>query len=233
MKRRLSAVTVACVCLTSVLSAQEPSQGPSQDPLLAAPAETTAIAAADPAPSAASPAPAARTVSVRDANSVDLAKEYLIGPEDLLDVLVWKNCPDLCRTVPVRPDGKVSLPLVNDIQAAGLSPTDLRDQLTQRLSEYVQSPEVSVIVREVHSVKVAVVGAVKMPGHYELKSPATVLDLIARAQGLTEFASGDRIVVLRQNGATTTRMPFNYRKVAGGSDQENFAVRAGDIIVVP
>jgi polysaccharide export outer membrane protein len=97
-------------------------------------------------------------VAVREANSVDMAKEYLIGPEDLLDVLVWKNCPDLCRTVPVRPDGKVSLPLVNDIQAAGLSPTDLRDQLTQRLSEYVQSPEVSVIVREVHSVKVAVVG---------------------------------------------------------------------------
>jgi protein involved in polysaccharide export with SLBB domain len=72
-----------------------------------------------------------------------------------------------------------------------------------------------------------------MPGHYELRSPATVLDLLARAQGLTEFASSDRIVVIRQNGATTTRMPFNYRKVAGGSDQENFFVRAGDIIVVP
>ncbi len=238
MNCRLPAVTVACLCLTSLLSAQEPSQGPSRDPSLvatgAADAENAAIAAAAPAPPAVSPAPAARTtVAVREANSVDLAKEYLIGPEDLLDVLVWKNCPDLCRTVPVRPDGKVSLPLVNDIQAAGLSPTDLRDQLTQRLSEYVQSPEVSVIVREVHSVKVAVVGAVKMPGHYELKSPATVLDLLARAQGLTEFASSDRIVVLRQNGATTTRMPFNYRKVASGSDQENFFVRAGDIIVVP
>ena len=236
MNRRLYAVTVACVCLTSSLFAQE-----AREPSLAASEPATLAAANEPAatptellPSAPAPAAAARTpVVVRDANSVDLSKEYLIGAEDLLDVLVWKNCPDLCRTVPVRPDGKVSLPLVNDIQAAGLSPADLRQQLTERLAEFVQSPEVSVIVREVHSVKVSVVGAVKMPGHYELKSPATVLDLIARAQGLNEFASKDKIVVLRQNGATTTRMPFNYRKVADGSEQENFFVRAGDIIVVP
>lgn len=246
MNRRISAVTLACVCLTTSLFAQDAAQDPSlaatEPTALAvtiAPGATDAevsTAATAPAavPAAEAPAPAARTpVVVREANSVDLAKEYLIGPEDLLDVLVWKNCPDLCRTVPVRPDGKVSLPLVNDIQAAGLTPTDLRQQLTERLSEYVQSPEVSVIVREVHSVKVSVVGSVKMPGHYELKSPATVLDLIARAQGLNEFASKDKIVVLRQNGATTTRMPFNYRKVADGSEQENFFVRAGDIIVVP
>ena len=243
MNRRFSAVTLAFVCLTTSLFAQDPAQDPSlaaTEPtsvaVTLAPGATDAEASAAPAgvPASEAPAPAARTpVVVREANSVDLAKEYLIGPEDLLDVLVWKNCPDLCRTVPVRPDGKVSLPLVNDIRAAGLTPTDLRQQLTERLSEYVQSPEVSVIVREVHSVKVSVVGSVKMPGHYELKSPATVLDLIARAQGLNEFASKDKIVVLRQNGATTTRMPFNYRKVADGSEQENFFVRAGDIIVVP
>jgi len=160
------------------------------------------------------------------------ASDFLIGPEDILDIQVWKN-PELSRTVPVRPDGKVSLPLVNDIQAAGLTPTDLRDQLTTRLSEYVPSAEVSVIVREVHSVKVAVIGAVKIPGRYEVKSPATVLELIAQAQGLTEFASRDRIVVIRQNGTATTRVPFNYRKVADGSDQDNFFVRAGDIILVP
>jgi polysaccharide export outer membrane protein len=160
------------------------------------------------------------------------AEVFLIGPEDILDIQVWKN-PELCRTVPVRPDGKVSLPLVNDIQAAGLTPSDLREQLTTRLSEYVPSPEVSVIVREVHSVKVAVIGAVKIPGRYEVKSPSTVLELIAQAQGLTEFAARDRIVVIRQNGGTTTRVPFNYRKVADGSDPDNFFVRAGDIILVP
>jgi polysaccharide export outer membrane protein len=135
--------------------------------------------------------------------------------------------------VPVRPDGMISLPLVNDIRASGLTAVQLRQEITKRLAEYVPSPEVSVMVREVHSVKVAVLGAVRMPGHYEVKSSATVLELIARAQGLNEFADRGRIVVLRQNGTETTRIPFNYRKVAEGSEQDNFYVRPGDIIVVP
>ena len=136
---------------------------------------------------------------------------FRIGPEDVLDVQVWKN-PELSRVIPVRPDGMISLPLVNDIRAAGLTPIELRQQVTQRLAEFIPSPEVSVIVREVHSVKVAVLGAVRMPGHYEVNSTATVLELIARAQGLTEFADRGRIVVLRQNGKATKRIPFNYRK---------------------
>src|SRR6266513_66752 len=101
-------------------------------------------------------APAVATATNIETAIIDNSKDYKIGPEDLLDISVWKN-PELSRTVPVRPDGKVSLPLVNDIQAAGLTPTDLRQQLTQKLSEYIPSPEVAVIVREVHSVKVAVV----------------------------------------------------------------------------
>jgi polysaccharide export outer membrane protein len=92
---------------------------------------------------------------------------------------------------------------------------------------------VSVIVQEVHSLKVSVIGAVKMPGRFELKSPATVLECLALAQGFTEFANRDRIVVIRQNGGADMRIPFNYRKVSEGSDQENFFVRPGDIIVVP
>jgi polysaccharide export outer membrane protein len=158
--------------------------------------------------------------------------EYQIGPEDVLDISVWKN-PELSRKVPVRPDGKVSLPLVNDIQAAGLTPSELRTQLAARFAEFVPTPEVAVIVAEVQSLRVSVVGAVKTPGRFMLKSPATVLECIALAQGLTEFAARERIVVLRQNGSTTTRIPFNYRKVADGSEQENFFVKPGDIIVVP
>lgn len=196
-----------------------------------APATATEATAPAPAPAAA-PAPRVAPI-VRNSSAVDMSKEYLIGPEDVLDITVWKNCPDLCRTVPVRPDGKVSLPLVNDVQASGLTPMDLRAHLTQQLSEYLPSPEVSVIVREVHNFKVAVVGSVKMPGDYEIKSQATVLELIARAQGLTEFANRDKIVVLRQNGTKTDRIKFNYRKVAEGNDEDNIYVRAGDIIVVP
>lgn len=176
----------------------------------------------------AGPAPTAVALEPR---TFEAAADFRIGPEDILDVLVWKNI-ELNRTVPVRPDGKISVPLVNDIQAAGLTPTELREQLTQRLGEFIPSPEVSVIVREVHSVKVSVVGAVRMPGHYEVKSAATVLDMIARAQGLTEFANRDRIAVHRQNGTTSTRIPFNYSRVADGKD-DNFFVRPGDIIVVP
>ena len=177
--------------------------------------------------------PAAMAAPVApDPRVAEMANAYQIGPEDLLDISVWKNV-ELSRTVPVRPDGNVSLPLVNDIHAAGLTPSELRDQITTRLAEYIPAPEVSVMVREVHSRKVAVVGAVKMPGRYDIKSPMTVLEAIALAQGLTDFASRDRIVILRQVNGKATRIPFNYRKIADGSEQENFFVRAGDIVVVP
>ena len=245
---RILPVLLCGVCIASLASAQESQpQAPSQADVTATTAASATATVATPAVEAATtpataPAVAAATSSapaprvapvVRKSSNVDMAKEYLIGPEDVLDITVWKNCPDLCRTVPVRPDGKMSLPLVNDVQAAGLTPMDLREHLTQQLSEYLPSPEVSVIVREVHNFKVAVVGSVKMPGDYELKSQATVLELLARAQGLTEFANRDKIVVLRQNGTKTDRIQFNYRKVAEGHDQDNFYVRAGDVIVVP
>src|SRR2546430_4986424 len=113
--------------------------------------------------------------------------DYRIGPEDVLDIAVWHN-EAMSRTVPVRPDGKISLPLLNEVQAAGLTPPQLRDVLMKRLTDYMPSPEVSVIVREVHSFKVSVIGEVKTPGRYELNSPATVLDVLAQAGPFTDFA---------------------------------------------
>src|SRR5882724_3732519 len=110
--------------------------------------------------------------------------DYTIGPEDVLDITVWNNT-GISRTVPVRPDGKISLPLLDDVQAAGLSPRQLKDTLTKRLAKYIASPEVSVIVREIHSFRVAVIGEVKTPGRYELKSRASVLDAIALAGGFS------------------------------------------------
>ena len=238
------ALVLGFVCASSLAGsevtwAQQP-QAPATQPDVTA---TAGVAAAAPvaaeaidsasASAAPAPAPAPTPVIARDPSTIDMSKQYLIGPEDVLDIAVWKNCPDVCRTVPVRPDGKVSLPLVNDVQAAGLTPMDLRRVLTEQLSQFIPSPEVSVIVREVHNVKVAVVGSVKMPGDYEIKSQATVLELLARAQGLTEFANRDKIVILRQNGSKTDRIQFNYRRVAEGHDQDNLYVRSGDIIVVP
>ena len=222
LERTALGVLLACACVTQAIAGQEQSSKPSsKSPLAAAAAGAAASGAAR------TPAPLANNDPRADG-----AAPFQIGPEDILDISVWKN-PELSRTVPVRPDGKVSLPLVNDIQAAGLTPATLREQVTERLAEFIPTPEVSVMVREVHSRKVAVVGAVKTPGRFELKSPMTVLEVIALAQGFTDFASRDRIVVLRQNGSTTTRVPFNYRKIAEGVDQDNFFVKPGDVVVVP
>ena len=145
--------------------------------------------------------------------------EYRIGPEDVLDISVWNNSA-ISRTVPVRPDGKISLPLVNDVQAAGLTPNQLRTVLLKKLTEYVPSPEVSVMVKET--------------GRHELKGRATVLDILAMAEGFGEFAGRGRIVVLRPEGKTMRQIPFNYNKVMSSNGAlENFFLQPGDIIVVP
>jgi polysaccharide biosynthesis/export protein len=159
--------------------------------------------------------------------------DYKIGPEDVLDIAVWNNTA-LSRAVPVRPDGKISLPLLNDVRVAGLTPMQLRDILTKKLAEYVPAPEVSVIVREVRSFNISVIGEIRNPGRYELKSRTTVLDVLAQAGPFSDFAARARIFVLRPNGTTTKRMPFNYSKViAGDGDHENFFLEPGDIVVVP
>jgi polysaccharide export outer membrane protein len=221
MIRSLCAAAAASLLIGGAAAAQELAATPF-DSTQGAPSDSRGAAT----PSAAPAATKVETAILSNAN------DYKIGPEDLLDISVWKN-PELSRTVPVRPDGKVSLPLVNDIQAAGLTPTALRQQLIDRLSEFIPAPEVAVIVREVHSMKVAVVGSVKTPGRYELKSAATVLEIIALAQGFTDFASRDRVVILRQENGESKRIPFNYRKVAAGDEESNLVVQPGDIIVVP
>jgi len=160
--------------------------------------------------------------------------EYVIGPADVLEVAVWQN--DLIsRTVPVRPDGKISLPVLKDVQASGLTPMQLQAFLTRALAEYIQTPEVSVIVREIHSFNVSVIGHVKGPGRYELTSRVTVLEALAMAGGLTEYADRGRVVILRRAGAVTEQIPFAYDKLtpgAGSKGQVNFFVQPDDIILV-
>lgn len=172
----------------------------------------------------------AHAASEKDAGRGAAPEAYRIGAEDLLQVSVWKN-EALTRTVPVRPDGKISLPLVNDVQAAGLTALELRDVLTRKLAEYMPNPEVSVIVSDIRSLKVSVIGEVAKPGRYELKSWTTVLDVLAMAGGFTQFASRSKIIILQQDGATMKRIPFNYNRIAG--EQENFYLRSGDIVLVP
>jgi polysaccharide export outer membrane protein len=158
---------------------------------------------------------------------------YRIGPEDVVQVSVWNN-EAMSRTAPIRPDGKLSLPLLNDVQAAGLTPMELRDRLMQRLAEYIPHPEVSVVVTEVRSFKVAIIGQVPKPDRFELRSAATVMDVLAMAGGFTEFASRSRIVVIRSTGDSIERIPFDYEKIRNGDpSQPNFRLHPGDIILVP
>jgi polysaccharide biosynthesis/export protein len=180
---------------------------------------------------------AVRPAVGQPAAPVEADAQYLIGPEDVLDIAVWSNA-DVSRTVPVRPDGMISLPLLNDVHAAGLSPMQLRGMLTTALEKYMPAPMVSVIVREVHSFKVSVIGEVKTPGRYELRSRTTVLDVLAMAGGLSQYASRGRITILRRDGNAVREVPYDFEKITGkagprAAAQENFCVQPGDIIVVP
>jgi len=169
--------------------------------------------------------------SERDGARGAAPEVYRIGPEDALLISVWKN-DSLTRSVQVRPDGKISLPLLNDVQAAGLTALELRDVLSQKLGAYMPSPEVSVIVSDIRSFKVSVIGEINRPGRVELKSWATVLDVLALAGGFTQFAARSKIVILQPDGKAMKRIPFNYNKALAG-EQENFYLRNGDIILVP
>ena len=160
-------------------------------------------------------------------------EEYRIGPEDVLAITVWKN-DAMSRVLPVRPDGMISLPLVDDVMAAGLTPMELRNVLAQKLTEFVPSPAVTVVVNDVRSFKVSVIGEVMRPARYELKSRTSVLDVLALAGGFNQFAARTRIIVLRQEGDKKVRIPFNYNRVTSGSaDEENLYLRPGDIVLVP
>ncbi len=159
--------------------------------------------------------------------------EYRIGVEDVLEVLVWKT-PELTRTVAVRPDGRISLPLVNDISVVNLTPMQVRQLLTESYKAYLTEAEISVIVTEIHSFKVSVLGQVNLPGRYELKSRATVLDALAMAGGLAQFAKRDQIAIYRPDESGWRTYGFDYNQIV--SDRQigqNFTLAPGDIILVP
>jgi polysaccharide export outer membrane protein len=161
------------------------------------------------------------------------ANGYLIGPGDIVEILVWKE-PDISRTVHVRPDGRISLPLVDDVRAAGKTPVQLKDSISKALGSFIDNPSVYVMLQENRSKKVYVVGAVAAPGEYLLEKPTTVLQAIAMAGGFGEWAKKDDIVILRKGANGQSRIEFDYERVVSGKDvAQNIRLRADDIIVVP
>jgi polysaccharide export outer membrane protein len=158
---------------------------------------------------------------------------YVIGPQDVLDVNVWKE-PTISRTVPVRPDGKISLPLLNDVQAAGLTPDQLGREITRDLRKYLENPQVTIIVTAINSQRFYMLGEVNRPGTFQLLPNMTVLQALSDAGGFTPFAKLKDIYVLRTVNGRQEKFRFNYKDVIKGSNtQENMVLRAGDTIVVP
>jgi polysaccharide export outer membrane protein len=158
---------------------------------------------------------------------------YVIGQDDVLDISVWKE-PDVSRQVPVRPDGKISLPLLNDVQAAGLTPMQLQAQLSEKLKKFLTEPQVTVIVTAINSRRVYLMGEINRPGAIPLVPNMTVLQAISTAGGLTQFANSSKIQILRtENGKQATYL-FNYKNVIRGEKTEqNILLKPGDSIVVP
>ncbi|MGA9882423.1 MAG: polysaccharide biosynthesis/export family protein [Candidatus Acidiferrales bacterium] len=158
---------------------------------------------------------------------------YVIGAQDVLDVDVWKE-KELTRTVEVRPDGKISLPLLNDIQASGLTPMQLAANITGGLKKFITDPQVTVIVTQINSQRVYILGEVTKPGAYPLLPGMNVLQALSSAGGFTMFANTKKIYVLRQQGGKQKKFPFDYKSVISGKrTDQNIVLRAGDQIVVP
>ena len=158
---------------------------------------------------------------------------YVIGPDDVLAVLFWRD-KDMSAEVTVRPDGHISLPLINDVVAAGLTPEGLRDALTKEAAKYVEDPNVTVVVKQINSRRVFITGNVSKPGPYPLTTPTTVMQMIATAGGLLEFADSKNIVVLRVEKGQQVAIRFNYKEVLKRKNlKQNIELRPGDTIVVP
>lgn len=205
-------------------------------PMLAA---ATLVCAAQEKKTTAPPDPDARTkTAVQPTNHPDTSwvdnKTYVIGENDVLDIDVWKE-KEISRQVPVRPDGKISLPLIGEMQASGLTPLQLQENVTEHLKTYIDNPEVTVIVDDPRSHQFNIVGQVARPGAYPLSESMTVLDAIAEAGGFKDFAKETKIYVLRPApGGIRVRILFNYKKVIRGDNlQENVMLKPGDTIVVP
>jgi polysaccharide export outer membrane protein len=158
---------------------------------------------------------------------------YTIGSEDVLYIHVWKE-ETLSKTVSVRMDGKISMPLIDEIQAAGLTPLKLKEILTERLKEFVEIPTVTVIVMEANSFKVYISGKVKSPGVYRLRSETTLAQIISMAGGLGEWANQSKIIVIRKENGKEKRFTINYKKIVQGKDlNSNINLKRGDTIIVP
>jgi polysaccharide export outer membrane protein len=188
------------------------------------------------APPAATPSPGPATTAAKPVVAGDVTPPpgYLIGPEDVLAVVFWREKDLSVDAIAVRPDGMITVPLINDIKAAGTTPDQLREQIQAAAGKYVTDPSVTVVVKTINSRKVFITGQVPKPGQYPLTAPTSVMQLIAMAGGVHEFADTKHILIMRSDGGQQVAMQFNYDDVLNRKNlQQNIPLLPGDTVVVP
>jgi polysaccharide export outer membrane protein len=230
-----AAVTAVC-CAPAYAQTAAPAPAQKAAP---APATTATTATATPPavqkPTPAAPAPAQARAAVAPVvpAGVPTPPDYVIGPDDILTIVFWRE-KEMSSDVAVRPDGKISLPLINDVQASGLTPEQLRVSVTEAAGKFVEDPAVTVVVKGINSRKVFITGQVGKPGPFPLGGPTTVLQLIATAGGVGEYSKSDKIVIMRTENGKTVSHKFNYKDVVQGKNlQQNIELKPGDTIIVP
>jgi polysaccharide biosynthesis/export protein len=222
MKRSLLLQVVLLLVLGTGAEAQE------QTPSTAG----QATAAQDPVAPPAAPG-GADTAPVTGLASGAPLQDYHIGPGDSLSVLFWRE-KEMSADVVVRPDGRVTLPVLNEVEVVGLTTEDMRDKITTLARKYMTDPRVSIVVRQIRSRYVFITGKIGRPGPYPLYGPMTVLQLISMAAGLQDYADKGKIVVVRHENGNQVRLPFNYKQVVKGKGlEQNITLQPGDTVVVP
>jgi len=204
----------------AIIGVAAPCAAQAQPPRPAAPAtQTGARGATQPA--------------VAAAPGINLPPEYTIGADDVLSIVFWRD-KELTADVTVRPDGKISLPLLNDVQASGFTPAQLKDRIVEESKKYVEDPNVTVVVKQINSRRVFIAGEIRKPGPYPLTAPTTVLQLLSIAGGLGDFAKSEKITVVRTENGKQVSYKFNYKEVIQGKKlAQNIELKPGDTIVIP
>ena len=219
----------ALACAATLAAGQEPSRpSPAPPPVVAAPSATLPV----PPPPAAAPSTAPPQVVI-PADAPQVPADYVVGTEDVLSIVFWRE-RDMSADVTVRPDGKISLPLLNDVNVDGLTPDQVRQRVTDLAKRYIEDPSVTIVVKQINSRKVYITGNVERPGTFPLLRPTTVLQLIAVAGGLKEFANAGDIVLVRTEGTKQETFTFNYDQLKNRKNlTQNIFLKPGDTIIVP
>jgi polysaccharide biosynthesis/export protein len=186
-----------------------------------------------PVPAAQAAPPAAAAAAAPRPTDPVLPPGYVIGTDDLLSIVYWKD-KDMSSDAQVRPDGRIALPLINEVHAAGLTPEQLRAKITEESKKYMEDANITVVVRQINSLKAFITGEVNKPGPYQLTSQMSVMQLISMAGGLREYANSKKIVIMRTENGKPVSLKFNYKDVVEGKNlQQNIFLKPGDTVVVP